>query len=78
MKRDEKESKPRPRTNKEIQQLVNEAKTMEELQAMPELIDITDIFMDDSLTDEERLMLLIAGADDDDDEITNAATVFHR
>ena len=70
-------STPRPRTNKEIQQLVNEAKTMEELEAMPELIDITEIIMDDSLTDDERLMLLIASADDDDDEITDATTVFH-
>ncbi|MBE0508756.1 MAG: hypothetical protein IBX50_18890 [Marinospirillum sp.] len=77
MKNDEKEYKPRPRTNKEIKQLVSEANTMEELEAIPELIDITEIIMDDSLTDREVLMLLVAGADDDDDEITDSATVFH-
>ena len=77
MKNDKKENKPRPRTNKEIKQLVSEANTMEELEAIPELIDITEIIMDDSLTDREVLMLLVAGADDDDDEITDATTVFH-
>ena len=77
MKSDKKENKPKPKSNKEIQQLVSEANTMEELEAIPELIDITEIIMDDSLTDDERLMLLIASADDDDDEITDATTVFH-
>ena len=51
MKSDKKENKPKPKSNKEIQQLVSEANTMEELEAIPELIDITEIIMDDSLTD---------------------------
>ena len=77
MKSDKKENKPKPKSNKEIQQLVSEANTMEELEAIPELIDITEIIMDDSLTDREVLMLLVAGADDDDDEITDSPAVLH-
>lgn len=46
--------------------MINEAKSFEDINAINGLVDITDIIMDESLSDQEVLMLLIEGDDDDD------------
>lgn len=52
--------------NNQIRNMINEAKSFEDINAINGLVDITDIIMDESLSDQEVLMLLIEGDDDDD------------
>lgn len=54
-------------SNNKIRKMVNEAKSFEDIQNIPDLYDITDIVMDESLSDQEVLMLLVEGVDEDAD-----------
>lgn len=55
--------------NNQIHNMINEAKSFEDINAINGLVDITDIIMNESLSDQEVLMLLIEGDDDEDDSL---------